>query len=302
MGRALALLAFLAVCCLRRRASYGTKPGPEECHRVRFPAATSFTSRRLTILGARIEGHPWKYVSVPGYEILTRCDGAKSLYYIRGLLVGNLVEEAMLPRECLLPLTATHTMILYDAKPVAAGSLVPAPPQKLSDDEALFGGTVGTHYSGPTTAEDPDLQSHCVDLWGRDISQSLCAPISFRFRIEHRTPALPLWFIQGVLGPNGLAHHSFRYASLEPNPTGPPDFVVFPPPPSGSPMTKPGPSSRTIIGKSPCCRWRRSSPPGISRHRTPPRFGSPRPRSLFAGASSRKTRTGWVTRPRSGAS
>ena len=62
---------------------------------------------RFVVEASRIDEHPWRYASVPGFEILSRCDDTKTEWYIQGLMLGIREGKAMLPEGCLVPLTAT---------------------------------------------------------------------------------------------------------------------------------------------------------------------------------------------------
>jgi hypothetical protein len=43
-------------------------------------------------------GPPWRYASLPGYEILSRCDDSVTDQYIRALLRGDSVMKLRLPQ------------------------------------------------------------------------------------------------------------------------------------------------------------------------------------------------------------
>jgi hypothetical protein len=59
------------------------------------------TMEKFMVTATRI-GPPWRYTSLPGYEILSQCDDRSTNQYLRALLRGESVMKLELPHDCLV--------------------------------------------------------------------------------------------------------------------------------------------------------------------------------------------------------
>jgi hypothetical protein len=160
---------------------------------------------------------PWTYVSIPGYEILSRCKHWKTEWEVDGLVRGMWYQRAMFPPGYCAELSVPGTMILYDQTPKSssARSLVAAPMKFTSVNEMEFGKMAGRRGISPLAPVfDEDTASQCVNLESVTFQMSESEPVwsgvNLWLKIQRRTPPLPPWLVAGLLGPYGLYHDGVR--------------------------------------------------------------------------------------------
>ena len=173
--------------------------------------------RPFIVTGTRIQ-NPWRYVAIPGYEVISRCDDPETVEYVGSLLRGNIMMKAALPDGCLSPLATPAKVILYyglsDAKGTAA---VISQKTAKGLDEALWRTRDTWDYIRTADVQSEDTTIRCLEMppLFRDPltrESSGYAGIgawtmpSFRFRLRHRVPQFPAWLVVGLIGPGGLHH------------------------------------------------------------------------------------------------
>lgn len=204
----------LAICLLFVTAACAAESGSElnSGPKASFGSPTDggvVVLQRFVVEATRIGGPPWKYASIPGFEILSHCKDSDTKRYIRALILGNAVHKALLPDECLSSLSAPSTIILYDnpSEPSSAKSVIPRPVEISSSyDKTVWGplGGGGYSFSDPGEAFDLDTTADCANLWGTEKAIFVIFSDSFWFRLAHHVPSFPSWFLQGLSGRNGL--------------------------------------------------------------------------------------------------
>jgi hypothetical protein len=171
---------------------------------------------RFVVTADRVQGPPWRYTTIPGYEILSRCKDSETKDWILRLLRGNEEMAAMLPDGCLSELGSPVGVILYntdnDSGPIAA-----AVPNlgSASIDQALLGWGQNMGTSPGSRVEDLDTIDDCLRLpsfrqfFMGSFHMQPTRAVSFGFRLRRRVPEFPPWLIEGLIGPNGLyTHHA----------------------------------------------------------------------------------------------
>lgn len=149
----------------------------------------------------------WRYLAVPEGEILTRASDRATLelatqnHYLQTLL------ELILPRRLQFHTDVPMTYLLFDRDRAAiAPELLSRLQQRQA--ERLPGVRGDTAVEPPPWKTLPNYRFLDLDtaaaffLWdenGVDVAQLRLTPSYVRFLLERRTPALPSWFIEGLL-------------------------------------------------------------------------------------------------------
>lgn len=163
------------------------------------------------------KGPPWRYAEALGYEILSRCDDSVTRRVVETHHQLHVLLGEMLPPQLRFTVTVPRSLILYDEQ------LQPASSQEViarvirrteaaepTDDFASAGGPRGLRIAVPTRRYSflPNLR-----LWDRD---SMAVFMIVRrddfdpdrlsltqdyvtFLVKNRLPALPAWFVSGIL-------------------------------------------------------------------------------------------------------
>jgi len=157
----------------------------------------------------------WKYLSCPGYEVISRCDDRDTRWFTSGLFRSGELQDELLPASFLPPQTVPITAILYDRKPDPAQSgksLVPTPMEVATATGSSWGALQNIHtMSGHVLAQDRDTVAFASNLWGsRQKVDEDSTPIFadgglLAARLIRRGPVPPLWFIVGLTQPYGLS-------------------------------------------------------------------------------------------------
>jgi len=152
-------------------------------------------------------GNPWQLVSSPGFEILSRCPLTFNATFARALQKAEAARLAFLPERFWADLPAPIEVILYNREPEKEPGLLQGKPIDLTwgaEDAALIG-SEGVQQTHPMIEGDGDTFVDCANY--HDVLQAggdFCVDVDSSIRLANRLPRLPLWFISGVVGPNGL--------------------------------------------------------------------------------------------------
>ena len=174
--------------------------------------------RALVVTATRIPERPWRYASIPGYEVLSNCDDNQTKEYMRALLRGNDINNALLPKRALRPVATPVTTILFHYIPQEGlAAAVMSKPEHVQTDGVLWGYSVPAIDTPTSMADDVDTEVYCQGLGYNAVSSFLTH--SFRFLLERRAPVFPGWLIEGLSGPNGI----FNQVDMD---TGAPDSAT----------------------------------------------------------------------------
>jgi len=146
-------------------------------------------------------GRPWQYLAFPGVEILSRCSGGTTADFARGYLrVTNLIQ-LIAPAEFQASDSMPSLLLLYnqDQAPQLPAEIV-AEMNRLDPESGL---ARGVRYSllPNLTLRDRDFSATYSILNERSFEGSglRLTPENLRARLEERLPALPRWFVEGVM-------------------------------------------------------------------------------------------------------
>lgn len=92
----------------------------------------------IVVEATRLDGRPWKYVPIPGFEIISKCQDSKTYGYIDSILLGQTIEQSMFPSGCLTPVSTPIPVILYDTDPKTSGDVIPRPTPTVALSEQEF--------------------------------------------------------------------------------------------------------------------------------------------------------------------
>jgi hypothetical protein len=170
---------------------------------------------------------PWRYLALPGFELLTVCDDETAMDFVRRNHRIKELLHAVVPERFLFKSSVPEAHILFNEEAGRARSREVID-EMVRHQGATLGrdGTVQFRQTversvlnlalGGRTAEDPAPKIFFLPNLRLDDRDSLAvfsiladndSALSFsysedrvRFLLERRTPALPEWFIEGTVG------------------------------------------------------------------------------------------------------
>lgn len=148
-------------------------------------------------------GTPWKYVALPGYEILSRCADSTTTQYLEALQREQAAREALLPAAYWGQTGAPFTVIWYQEEPAAAATGFVAR-RPIDVDWAEAGTAFATKnlvQAGAPMTGDGDLFITAVNLGNlRGPIKDLTVDPDSELRLKLHAPAYPSWFLEELLG------------------------------------------------------------------------------------------------------
>jgi hypothetical protein len=169
--------------------------------------------QRYVVSATRIEKNPWRYATLPGFEVLSRASDEKTKWWLDALRRGLWVENSVLPRDW-LPRSPVPDTVIIDDTDLEAIPISQLRSQEIrleAPDDALtwgrLSGKVHT-WSDRFDSYDNDTYAINVDLYGVDTERAACV-MGLR-RVYHCAPQLPRWLFYGMMGPScGVFRESF---------------------------------------------------------------------------------------------
>ncbi len=147
------------------------------------------------------DDHPWRYAEAPGFEVLSRCGDSSAGDFARGFSRINWLVTALVPESLLTQLSAPQLLLLCTSEQVrelpreiAASAQRPRPGEDTPNRARI------DVLPNLTLRDEDFIATYSIiheRLFNGD-SMKL-TPETFRERLEQRTPALPRWFIEGVM-------------------------------------------------------------------------------------------------------
>jgi hypothetical protein len=151
--------------------------------------------------------NPWKYASIPGFEILSKCTDGFTQDFAWALGRSTAARLAVLPPDLWGDLPTPMKMVLYDRPTGSDHGIGWASPIDLSwtaEDGALVG-SGGVQRSYPVTLGDWDTFINCGNYRNvQDQGPTMSVDPDSAIRLSCRVPRLPAWFVTGMVGPRGL--------------------------------------------------------------------------------------------------
>ncbi len=162
------------------------------------------------------KGPPWRYAESNGFEILSRCSDATTQRVVEAHHQLHVLLDEILPPSLRLKLSVPRTLILYDEELQPASSqevirsMVRSTPAGPEEDFGAMPGGRGFRVPAPARRYSflPNLR-----LWDRDVmavfmivrrddfeADRLSLTHDYvTFLVKNRLPALPAWFVSGIL-------------------------------------------------------------------------------------------------------
>jgi hypothetical protein len=160
--------------------------------------------RRFVVSATRIDKNPWRYASVPGFEVLTRASEHDTQWRLDALRRGLWLEDSVMPKDWLPRPQVPYTVIVDDTDMGAAPpSQLHAPPTKMSSPvDALAWGELADHTEisvDSVESHDSDTAAINNNLFGVNTDVLIDSTMSLE-RLGRCAPPLPGWLIAGLLG------------------------------------------------------------------------------------------------------
>jgi hypothetical protein len=170
--------------------------------------------QRFVVSATRIERNPWRYASVPGFEVLSRASDHDTHWWLDALQRGQWFENTVMPEDWLPRSPVPYTVIIDDTdlRAVRVGPLHSQPMEFHPPADALTWGPYAEKanvWADHFEAHDDDTFASNTNAYNVDTSNPAYASISLERLIRCRPP-LPRWLIAGLLGPDyGIFRESF---------------------------------------------------------------------------------------------
>lgn len=174
------------------------------------------------------KGPPWRYAQAPGYEILSRCNDSTTQRVVESHFRLHELLAEIVPARLRLELAEPRSLILYDEELQPAASqevirqLLRTQPGVPEEDPAPSPGR-GFRLSPPAQRYNflPNLRLWDLDAMSvfmivrRDEFEADRLSLTqdyVNFVLRRRLPALPAWFVTGILEVH--AHAAYRRGEL----------------------------------------------------------------------------------------
>jgi hypothetical protein len=156
--------------------------------------------------------HPWKYLALPGLEVLTRASASDVEWYVAGIRHGQALQRAVIPAEWFPPVAVANTVVLDDT------DLASLPPEQIHTSEVAFAApadeqtwaqfTEQAKVSGQTIATDGLTFALNANLYHVTEHGLLYVTIDIE-RLYRAAPPLPRWVLAGLVGARGIFRDAF---------------------------------------------------------------------------------------------
>ena len=179
------------------------------------------------------KGPPWRYTRITGFEVLSRCSDSATQKIMQAYQRLHRLLTVMLPEELQVKHAVPRALIFYDeelqpaaSREVVAQMMRNQPPPSVEMESASLGGR-NFRLPGPSRRYSfaPNLR-----LWDRDAmtvfsivraqdfdgEHLVLTPDYITYLMKSRVPALPPWFIGGLLTLYRQAKFSGNEIVLEP--------------------------------------------------------------------------------------
>lgn len=161
------------------------------------------------------KGPPWRYATLPGYEILARCPDRSTKDVVEAHFRLHQLLAELLPERFQVKMTVPKALILYDEalQPAASQEVIariirgnPAPP--VIERSGSLGRDFRTSLPLPRVAFLPNLRLWDHDAMtvfmivrrdGFDPDRLALTPHYVTYLVRSRLPTLPHWFVAGFL-------------------------------------------------------------------------------------------------------
>jgi len=170
--------------------------------------------QRYIVSATRIDKNPWRYASLPGFEILSRASDDATAWWIDATRRGWWFQNEVMPKDWLPASPVPYTLIIDDTnlETVPIGELHAQPINFQAPADALTWGYLSGKtrvWTGHFEAHDDDTFAANTNVYDVDTRIPAYGSISLE-RLFRCSPPLPRWLMSGLLGQNyGIFRESF---------------------------------------------------------------------------------------------
>jgi hypothetical protein len=169
---------------------------------------------RFIVSATRVERNPWRYVALPGFEVLTRASDEKTTWWLDSLQRGVWLQNDLMPKDW-LPAPPVPYMVIIDDENLDVAPLGQPHSQPIilhAPEDALTWGQLAEKTNlatEPIGAFDEDTTAVNTNLYTADTKILAYGSISLE-RLQRCSPPLPRWLMAGLLGKNaGVLREGF---------------------------------------------------------------------------------------------
>jgi hypothetical protein len=161
--------------------------------------------QRFIVSAARVD-KPWRYASLPGFEILSRAPPKETQELLDSLRRGLWLEDSVMPKEWMPRAPVPYTVIIDDTDlaTVPVGQAESKAIVLESPPDAESWGPLGQSamvWLDQFPAYDDDTFAFNSNIFGIDMKGMNYGSISLE-RLARCTPPLPRWLVAGLIGKN----------------------------------------------------------------------------------------------------
>jgi len=205
------LLALGLVTLALAQSAAGADPGEDAAAAARDRV---ITMQRFVVSATRIEKNPWRYASLPGFEVLSRASEHDTNWLLDALRRGLWIENKVMPGDWLPQSAVPYTIIIDDTdlKVAPSSQLHSRPTVLLAPVDALTWGELSETTSVSSEAigsHDDDTLCTNYNIYGTDTGMLMDSTMSLE-RLSRCSPPLPKWLLAGLIGRNsGVFREAF---------------------------------------------------------------------------------------------
>ena len=86
----------------------------EKADIAKVESSPAVVMQRFMVSATRIEKNPWRYGSIPGFEVLSRASDEKMYWMLAAYYDEMMIEKALLPADWLPQPSVPYTLIVDD--------------------------------------------------------------------------------------------------------------------------------------------------------------------------------------------
>lgn len=174
------------LCCLFLAGPLSTLAAEE-------PVGETVELPPFTVTGIAINmGPPWRYASIPGFEIITQCPDDESREVIAALWRG---PQLALPPDMRPIFSLPQTVVLFNQP----GATSPG-----SFDSVKAAHEIHSHWTNVIKRSVDDRESFALNLFGSSFTYSAAFRFDMRTLLRCRVPAPPAFLNEGLFGTYGV--------------------------------------------------------------------------------------------------
>jgi len=192
-------LAFLALPAARPAA----RADPSSAAVAEAARARAVRMQRFIVSATRVDKNPWRYATLPGFEILSRAPDKQTFWMLDALRRGLWLQNDVMPKDWLPQSPVPYTVIIDDTdlSTVPVGKLHSQPIKLASPVDAVAWGEWSNGamvWTDQIPAYDSDTLAFNTNVFGVEMRSVSYGSVSLE-RLSRCTPPLPQWLMAGLI-------------------------------------------------------------------------------------------------------